>query len=128
MKPTEGPWILGNENNSCAEVCLGDSDLVFSISRESSYTGKMQISREEMLANVSLVMEAGTVYHETGLTPREILAQRDELRNLLWRIDAVSCGREQPPEEYLDDTDALRWIWEQIQKAQNTTPELTTPA
>lgn len=29
-----------------------------------------------------LIAEAGTVHHETGLTPREILAQRDELAAL----------------------------------------------
>ena len=33
----------------------------------------------EHRANAALIAEAGTVYHETGLTPREILAQRDEL-------------------------------------------------
>lgn len=35
-------------------------------------------STEEAESNASLAMEAGTVYHETGLSPREILAQRDE--------------------------------------------------
>jgi len=33
-------------------------------------------------ANARLIAEVGTVYHETGLTPRELAEQVQELRKL----------------------------------------------
>lgn len=40
-------------------------------------------SIEELEANVALIAEAGNVANETGLSPRELLAQRNELLLLL---------------------------------------------
>lgn len=41
--------------------------------------GKVNIRAEEIAANARLIAEAGTVTNETGKTPRQLLAQRDEL-------------------------------------------------
>lgn len=45
------------------------------------------MSFEEWTANKALVAEAFNVHHETGLSPRELLAQRDEL------LEALKEGR-----------------------------------
>jgi len=37
------------------------------------------LSEDQIEANAEFIADAFTVYHETGLTPREILSQRDEL-------------------------------------------------
>lgn len=55
---TPGPWIIGDENNSHAQVCIGATDMTADMSRESSYTGQMVMSREEMLANARLIAAA----------------------------------------------------------------------
>lgn len=70
MKPTKGPW-KGLQGANC-------------------HLFDMRIENESGLPvafcdleDAALIAESGTVYHETGLTPREILAQRDELRTAL---------------------------------------------
>ena len=55
---TPGPWSLGDENNYHAEVCIGETEMVAGMCRESSYTGQMTMSREEMLANAHLIIAA----------------------------------------------------------------------
>lgn len=56
MNHTPGPWTLGNENNSNVEICIGET--LCSLSRDDPFTGKMVMSREEMLANAHLIMAA----------------------------------------------------------------------
>jgi hypothetical protein len=80
MKPTPGPWILGDENNECCDVLLGtEHNLTCNMDRRDNNTWKLVISREEMLDNARLIAEAGTVFHETGLSPRQIAERNAEL-------------------------------------------------
>lgn len=72
-KPTEGPWVLKE---------WGDSTKVQAVER----TPSLPIVREvaifiggQQKENAMLAQEAGTVYHETGLTPRQLADQRYEL-------------------------------------------------
>lgn len=68
-KPTpynKEPWILGG--------CSGRM-----ITTTSGYVGDGFIADVDTKENASLIAEAGTVYHECGLSPRQLLAQRDEL-------------------------------------------------
>jgi len=58
---TPGKWTLGNENNSYAECVLGATDSTLSMSRESSYTSKMQMERSEMLADIHFVMRSRNI-------------------------------------------------------------------
>jgi len=44
------------------------------------------LSEDEREANAELIAESGTVYHETGLTPRELLDQRNALWDALENI------------------------------------------
>lgn len=49
---TPGEWMLGDENNSSAEVMLGAKhNLVVCLDRYDKNTGEQVISREQMLAN-----------------------------------------------------------------------------
>lgn len=57
-KHTPGPWTIGDENNQRCEVILGASDLIADLGREDRYTGKMVISRQEMLDNAHLIAAA----------------------------------------------------------------------
>lgn len=79
-KHTPGPWSLGDEDNQCCSVVIGEAhNLLCSFDRQDANTGKTVIERDEMLANAHLVIEAGTVAHETGMTPRQLAEQRAEL-------------------------------------------------
>ena len=41
--------------------------------------------------NAALIAEAGTVHHETGLTPRQLVKQRDALAAALAGLDEAYC-------------------------------------
>ena len=72
-KPSEGPWTVGK---------FQDTGLNNQISVHPAIC-TVYGAREEAEANAHLIAEAGTVYHETKLTPRQLLAQRDELLKAL---------------------------------------------
>ena len=58
-KHTPGPWAIGDENNECCQVIIGDKhNLVASLDRLDCNTGKIVIEREEMLANARLFAAA----------------------------------------------------------------------
>lgn len=70
MKPTPGPWTVAGENAAEPDVmsgeyfvatCLGFAD------------------QDQALVNARLIAEAGTVFHNTGLSPVQLVEQRDEL-------------------------------------------------
>lgn len=47
-------------------------------------------------ANAELIAEAGTVYHETGLSPRQLLDQRNALWDALENIKSYPIARPHP--------------------------------
>ena len=62
QKHTPGPWAIGDENNECCQVILGNKhNLVASLDRWDCNTGKIVIEREEMLANARLIAAAPTM-------------------------------------------------------------------
>lgn len=65
--PTKGPWIACQNG----DVLGGDSQC---ITRATTLRPLAEVQ-----LNGRLIAEAGTVYHETGLTPRELKEQRDRL-------------------------------------------------
>lgn len=74
-KPTPGPWEAGTRYRGSYVVWGPDranEDYFVSI-HEGPDAGK----------NARLTAEAGTVYHETGLTPRQLAEQRAELLEAL---------------------------------------------
>lgn len=76
-KPTKGPWIpeeyrvVDKDGNV---ICHAIDDMDADISLP-SIPGR----EKEVQPNMELIAEAGTVFHETGLTPRELKEQRDAL-------------------------------------------------
>lgn len=85
-KPTPGPWTLTGVYDGGRTICMMRSH-----DRANNINGPENCpptwAGETTQANAELILEAGTVYHETGLSPREILAQRDEL---LERLDTLT--------------------------------------
>lgn len=82
MKPTPGVWSV--------EFCEGTgwygeafdvrvyTDDFLICAADVTYSEYPE-SKDEIKANFNLFAEAGTVFHETGLSPRQIMEQRDEL-------------------------------------------------
>lgn len=87
-KPTPGPWqvcmVPANEH-WFAGITIGSADPsdgrricdVFTAGAAGDEVSQMHV------ANARLIAEAGTVAHETGLTPRQLVEQRAELLHAL---------------------------------------------
>lgn len=69
---TKGEWIIGDENNQCCEVQIGET--VCSISRYEKMSGVMVIDRDEMLANAHLIAAAPEMYHALDRISRRMQA------------------------------------------------------
>lgn len=80
-KPTPGVWSITDGNAVQGwSVTVGDGEFL---------VGGRGI---DSLANATLIAEAGTVHHETGLTPRQLLAQRDALAAELSEVRVILDG------------------------------------
>lgn len=78
---TPGPWeAVGNLVRSPMHQPDG---LPRGVQIVECMDGYSQPFTEEAKANASLIAEAGTVHHETGLTPRQLVEQRDALAKAL---------------------------------------------
>ena len=85
---TPGVWLLGDENDSHAELELAQTDCQINTCRQKRYDICTGMSRNEMLANIHLCIEAGTVTNQTNRTPAELAALVRELRGALQEIVA----------------------------------------
>jgi len=78
-KPTPGPWKYSFEGSDPSwAIVTGQGGAI--IANVNSETGPDAVSAPAMRqmpadANARLIAEVGTVYHETGLTPRELAEQ-----------------------------------------------------
>ena len=97
-KPTPGPWIHGNwlkaveggiDEAGWCEVWMIEADGVKSLPF-------VACKHQDMQANAALIAEAGTVHHETGLTPRQLVEQRDALAAALAGLDEAYCRADAP--------------------------------
>ena len=77
MKPTPGPWNFYTEPqpNGCPIVGNSDGLMVAMVAHSVNY----QDQKEAALSDARLIAEAGTVFHNTGLSPVQLVEQRDEL-------------------------------------------------
>jgi hypothetical protein len=83
---TRGKWEVVFHNWGNRGIYAGEKRIA-GLSIESTATEENQDELEkEMNANAHLIAEAGTVANETGLTPRELKEQRD---NLYWACKKV---------------------------------------
>ena len=93
LKPTPGPWRyrLGDEWSQCVVTDDGE----FPDGRPKSWTvASMNSRRDEREDNARLIAEAGTVHHECGLSPRELLHGYQEMHKLV--LEAI-CALETIP-------------------------------
>lgn len=105
-KPTPGPWIHGNwlkklgggiDEAGWCEVWRVEADGGQSLPF-------VACKHQDMQANAALIAEAGTVHHETGLTPRQLVEQRDALAEaLLQTTDVYEAMRSKLAEMYPQD-------------------------
>lgn len=76
IKPTPGEWRFYTEPQPNGCPIVGANGLmVCMLAHSVNYADQA----EEAVANARLISEAGTVHHETGLTPRQLVEQRDAL-------------------------------------------------
>ncbi len=82
MKPTPGPWEL-----------WGDADPSQVISSPAGFVAQTLGSNDE--ANARLIAEAGTVFHETQCTPRQLVVRVKELEGALrCYMDAIHYAQD----------------------------------
>lgn len=75
-KPTPGPWFEHREGFSTVYV---EARIGGGMVQEVAACGPTDAGQYQQAANARLIAEAGTVHHETGLTPRQLVEQRDAL-------------------------------------------------
>lgn len=84
-KPTPGKWkrelvlVDGEMHHGVVTDARSDHEVV-AMTGAALFGGEHQ---EEAIATADLVVEAGNVYNETGLTPRQLVEQRDALAKAL---------------------------------------------
>lgn len=78
---SKGIWLAGNPSRGYFNIYEKGRGTICSISSQS---GQEEVADR---ANANLIAEAGTVHNETGLSPRELLGQRDAL------LAACEAGR-----------------------------------
>lgn len=93
IKPTPGPWIVspyadGFEVDGPGGICIAQAQQLKPIRKKEDH--------DQRKANARLIAEAGTVAHETGLTPRQLVERVKELEEalngLLQEVDLAGLG------------------------------------
>ena len=80
IKPTPGPWIVspyadGFEVDGPGGICIAQAQQLKPIRKKEDH--------DQRKANARLIAEAGTVRHETGLSPRQLVERVKELEEAL---------------------------------------------
>ena len=87
---TPGPWVVHQRPNAPFEyghhVTTADGLTVCKVSYQLPAATPAGVRESERIANAQLIAEAGTVLHETGLTPRQLAEQRAELLEALTQL------------------------------------------
>lgn len=103
IKPTPGPWTvsgLGGPWEQSLKIRAPSWGLVAQI----GVNPGMPHWDLPQRANAALIAEAGNVFHETGLTPRQLVEQRDALAEaLLQTTDVYEAMRSKLAEMYPQD-------------------------
>lgn len=72
-KPTSGPWFVGSSG----------AFKVASVTNSTAIYSDHPPSEKAIWSDAKLIAEAGTVHHETGLSPRQLVEQRDAMAKAL---------------------------------------------
>ena len=104
IKPTPGPWVA--RFNAAARPKQG----VYTESHAGGLIADCWSLLEHRQADAELMAEAGNVYHETGLTPRQLLEQRDELLKALRVAQNALARCARPTDDDLKMSSRDAWI------------------
>lgn len=113
---TQGPWIKKERAIYCGDTLIAVCQ----------YAGLWE---DEVRGNADIIVEAGTVAHETGLSPRQLADQRADLLGALKKVCAkmvVDLGTyagpfnhsEEAPETMATE-DAIELMEAAIQRSEN---------
>lgn len=81
-KCTKGPWVAElYDEDGVLDPCVIGADC-----HEVAFVYRHRVDTEQTKANAELIAEAGTVTHETGLSPRQLAEQVEQLRAALTEI------------------------------------------
>lgn len=105
-KPTPGPWIVDDAQPGDAfrYVMHGDDDSFGYICRIST-NGNANAE-----SDARLIAEAGTVFHNTGLSPVQLVEMVKELRTAVRGLDEAYCRSGEPLSKAERHEDRLRLI------------------
>ena len=82
IKPTPGPWVM--TEGKCIYInARVDGKRRFILQRSTGEGCGINVEAEQVRADCRLIAEAGTVHHETGLTPRQLVERVKELEEAL---------------------------------------------
>lgn len=87
MKPTPGPWVAKSR-----DVYHGRKRVVFNANAASKEPLNMKEEFLQAEANARLIAEAGTVFHNTGLSPVQLVEMVKELREALQDAEDYISG------------------------------------
>ena len=87
LKPPTRPWVARGR-----DVYAGRKRIAFSVNAATDEPLNMREDVERAMANARFIAEAGTVFHNTGLSPvqlveivKELKAASKHCEDLLWR-------------------------------------------
>ncbi len=96
-KPTPGPWHTSSTHLGAAiDIGAANGANVALVS------GPKENGADEYVANADMIADAGTVFHETGLTPRQLAEQRDKLLAALGSLRLLTFGSRSADDEALN--------------------------
>lgn len=100
MKPTPGPWEATFEQYRWVIDCPGE----FGPKRALAVTAGFYPKHE---ANARLIVEAGTVFHNTGLSPVQLVEMVKELKAALCLMVRT---HDEPAENLLQEVKEQQWL------------------
>lgn len=84
LKPTPGPWCVSSTNQYQYKVA--------SITSSTGIYADTVPTPNSIMPDATLIAEAGTVFHECGLSPRELL---EAMRSMRQEMEAIrDCAEE----------------------------------
>ena len=114
MKPTPGPWtVLPEEDDRdyirIRGVRLGERYKIANVHMPKLMTTDSLREREdaESRANARLIAEAGTVFHNTGLSPVQLVEMVKELKAALCLMVRT---HDEPAESLLQEVKEQQWL------------------
>ncbi|MFN4121299.1 hypothetical protein [Acidovorax sp.] len=118
IKPPARPWVARGR-----DVYVGRKRVAFSVNAATDEPLSMKADVERAMQMAAFIAEAGTVHHETGLTPRQLVERVKELEDTLDHM-AKSMTRqldliaERAPGAFLDKQPVINTLRMHSQRAQ----------